>query len=164
MSIQNEYMRWRQARSFTNKSCHMFCNKLRGRIKQILQQFDDYLDEHIDLALSVTTALKNLLSSPMADILTAIIPGDLDNVIRQHLLAALEKATETLLIADKCRQHQTLADKLLCLAEELQQRSPELRDALLHKLASLVAGEMDGQRLKQNLYDLYTQAKYAALK
>ncbi len=142
----------------------MFCNKVRARIKRILQQFDEYLDEHIDLALSVTTALKKFLASPAADIITALIPGDVDNVIRQHLLAALEKATDMLLITDKCRQHNDIADKLLCLAEELRQRSPELRDALLHRLASLVAGELDGQRLKQSLYDLYTQAKYTALK
>ena len=142
----------------------MFCNKVRARIKRILQQFDEYLDEHIDLALSVTTALKKFLASPAADIITALIPGDVDNVIRQHLLVALEKATDTLLITDKCRQHDDMGDKLLCLAEELRQRSPELRDALLHRLASLVAGELDGQRLKQSLYDLYTQAKYTALK
>lgn len=142
----------------------MFCNKVRARIKRILQQFDEYLDEHIDTALYVTTALKKFLSSPAGDIITALIPGNLDNVIRQHLLAALENAIDTLQITDKCRKHEDIADKLLCLAEELRQRSPELRDALLHRLASLVAGELDGQRLKQSLYDLYTQAKYTALK
>jgi len=142
----------------------MFCNKMRGRIKRILQQFDEYLDEHIDLALSVTTALKKFLSSPAGDIITALIPGDLDNVIRQHLLTALEQAINALQITDKCRKHENIADKLLCLAEEMRQRSPELRDALFHRLASLVASELDGQRLKQSLYDLYTQAKYSAMK
>lgn len=142
----------------------MFCNKMRARIKRILQQFDEYLDEHIDVALSVTTALKKFLISPVADILTAIIPGDMDNVIRQHLLVAVERAIDVLLISEKCRKQMDLGNKLLCLAEELQQRSPELRDALLHRLASLVAGELDGQRLKQSVYDLYTQAKYTALK
>ena len=142
----------------------MFCNKLRGRVKRILQQFDEHLDEHIDLALRVTTGLKQLLASPMADVLTAIIPGDLDNIVRQHLLVALQKAIDALQLADKCRAEADINRKLLCLAEELNQRSPELRDALLHRLASLMAGELDGNRLKQNLYDLYTQAKYTATK
>lgn len=164
MSTPKEYMRWKATQSVTKKAKKMFCKKLRSRVKRVLQQFDEYLDEHIDLALQVTMALKKFMASPVADILTAVIPGDLDNIVRQHLLAALERATDALLIAEKCRKEGEIADKLLCLAEELRLKSPELRDALLHRMASLMAGQLDGQRLKQNLYDLYTQAKYTAIK
>ncbi len=142
----------------------MFCKNLRNRLKRALQHFDSYVEEHVEVALKITTTLKQLLTSPVADIVTALIPGDVDNVVRQHLLAALERAMDTLMIVEKCRQHNDVNDKLQCFAEQLQLTSPELQDALLQKLASLLASHLDGKRLKQNLYDLYTQARYAAMK
>jgi hypothetical protein len=142
----------------------MFCTKMRSQIKRMLRQFDNYVNEHINTALKITIALKRVLSSPVADIITTIIPGDVDNIIRQQLLMALEKATTVLLMADKCRRYTSISEKLDCLVRELRQQSPELQDAFLQKLASLLAGELDGNRLKQSLYDLYTQAKYSVTK
>ncbi len=55
----------------------MFCTKMKSQIKALLREFDNYVDDHIDMALKITTALKNVLSSPVADVLTAIIPGDI---------------------------------------------------------------------------------------
>jgi flagellar basal body-associated protein FliL len=48
--------------------------------------------------------------------------------------------------------------------QQIKQRDPQLQDAILQKLASLLAGELDGNKLKQALYDLYTQAKYTTAK
>jgi hypothetical protein len=142
----------------------MFCTTIKGKLKSLLRQFDNYVDTHIDRALAVTTGLKNMLSSPVADIITAVIPGDLDSVIRRQLIAALSKAVEALLIAENCRHYADLNDKLSCFIEQLKLRDPLLQDALLHKLASLLTSRLDGQRMKQSLYDLYTQAKYTAAK
>ena len=142
----------------------MLCTKMKGQIKALLRDFDNYVDDHIDTALKITTALKNLLSSPVADVLTAIIPGDIDNTIKEDLVAALGKAIEVLTIADSCKQHTDVNALLACFIQQVQQRDPQLQDAILQKLASLLAGHLDGQRLKQNLYDLYTQGKYAATK
>ncbi len=142
----------------------MICTKLRAPIKAALSQFDQYVDAHIDTALHVTTAIKNILASPVADILTAIIPGTLDDTIRTKLVAALDKAIEALTIADNCKQCTTIEDKLQCFIQQIRQRDPQLQDALLQKLASLLAGQLDGGRLKQAIYDLYTQAKYITTK
>jgi hypothetical protein len=142
----------------------MFCPKASGKIKSALKQFDQYVDAHIELALQVTTALKKILSSPVTDIITAIIPGNLDDNIRTQLINALNKAIEALTIVDSCRQCTGLDDKLKCFVQQIQQRDPQLQDAILQKLASLLASGLDGQRLKQALYDLYTQAKYVTTK
>ena len=142
----------------------MFCTKIKGRLKQALNQFDDYIDEHIDTALRITTALKNILASPAADLLTALIPGNADNVVRAQLIFALDKAMEALAIADTCKLYTDINDKLKCFAQQVKQRDPQLQDALLQKLASLLAAHLDGQRFKQNLYDLYTQVKYSTSK
>ena len=142
----------------------MFCIKIKNQIRALLRQFDSYVDAHVTLALKITTAIKELLTSPAADIITAIIPGDLDNVIRQQAIAALSKVTEALTIADNCRKCTDANDKIRCFIEQLKLYDPRLQDAILHKLASLLAGQLDGQRLKQNLYDMFTQAKYSTVK
>ena len=142
----------------------MFCSKIKRQVKTALQQFDNYVDAHIDTALKITTALKDILSSPVADIVTAIIPGDVDNTIKTQLLNALTKAVEALTIADSCKQYADLNDKLKCFVEEVRKRDPQLQDAILQKLASLISGELDGNKLKQYLYDLYTQTKFSIAK
>lgn len=142
----------------------MFCTKMKNQLRNLLKEFDGYIDAHIDTALHITTEIKNILSSPVADIVTSIIPGNMDDTIRTQLLPALDKAIQVLSVADACKQYTDINDKLKCFVQQLQQKDPQLQDALLQKLASLVAGHLDGQRLKQYLYDLYTQAKYSTTK
>ena len=133
-------------------------------MRKLLRQFDSYIDANIDTAIQVTNTLKAVLSSPVTDLVTAIIPGEVDDMLKVQLLKALEKAVQALLIADSCKQYSTLNEKLACFAQQLNQRDPQLRDAVLLKLASLLAGFLDSQRFKQHVYDLYTQVKYSAIK
>lgn len=142
----------------------MFCTKFKGQIKKMLQEFDSYVDDHIDIALKITTELKQVLVSPVADIVLAIIPGDIDKAIRAQLINALNKVLEALTIASNCRQYTDVNEKLKCFTDQLRQHDPHLQDAILQKMASLLAGHIDGQRMRQSLYDLYTQAKYSASK
>lgn len=139
----------------------MFCTKLKLRIRKLLSQFDNLLESNIDTALHITRQLKQFLVSPVADILTAIIPGNIDEIIRRQLIYTIDKVIEGLFIADSCREFKSTADKLKCFAMHLQQAEPHLKDAILQKMASLLAAELDGNRLKQSVYDLYTQAKFS---
>jgi hypothetical protein len=142
----------------------MFCIKVRNRVKQVLQRFDSFIDVHAELALKVTSTLKNILSSPVADIVTALIPGDADDVIREQLLTALEYATNALLAAEECGACAGLEAQLACLTAHVRRCPEDKRDALLQKMASLLTRKLDGSRMKQNLYDLFVQAKYAMTK
>lgn len=142
----------------------MFCTKMKKQIRLLLQQFDSYLEKNVDTALQITTAIKRFLESPVADMLTAIIPGSIDDIIRRQLIYALDKSVEALAIAEHCKQYTGIDEKLKCFVSQLQQREPDMQDALLQKLASLLAGTLDGNRLKQSLYDLFTQVKYTTAK
>ena len=142
----------------------MFCSKINTKIRQLLRQFDSLLENNIDTALQITTQLKALLSSSVADLLTAVIPGNIDDIIRKQLVYSLDKAIEALAIANTCKDFKNINDKLKCFAMQLSLKEPHLQDAILQKLASLLAGELDGKRLKQSIYDLYTQAKYTTAK
>ncbi|PQJ12131.1 hypothetical protein CJD36_010115 [Flavipsychrobacter stenotrophus] len=137
---------------------------MKKQIRLLLQQFDSYLEKNVDTALQITTAIKQFLESPVADILTAIIPGSVDDIIRRQLIYALDKSVEALAIAEHCKQYTDIEEKLKCFVSQLQQRGPDMQDALLQKLASLLAGTLDGNRLKQSVYDLFTQVKYTTAK
>ncbi len=142
----------------------MFCSKINAHIRQLLRQFDNLLESNIDTALQITTQLKALLSSSVADLLTELIPGNIDDIIRKQLIYALDRSIEALAIANTCKDFKNINDKLKCFAMQLSAKEPHMQDAILQKLASLLAGELDGKRLKQNIYDLYTQAKYTTAK
>lgn len=142
----------------------MFCSKMKKQVRLLLQQFDSYVEKNVDTALQITTAIKKFLESPVADILTAIIPGSVDDIIRRQLIYAIDKSIEALTIADSCKQYTDINEKLKCFVMQLKQREPDMQDALLQKLASLLAGTLDGNRLKQRVYDLYAQARYTTEK
>lgn len=142
----------------------MLCTKMRPRFKRLLKEFDNYAEQHIDIALRITLAIKQLLLSPAADMLIMVIPGDLDKAIRDQLVSALNKAIDVLTIADQCKTNPDLNEKIKCFTGHLKLAEPELQDAILQKLASLVAGHLDSNRLKQSSYDLFTQAKYTGAK
>src|SRR4051812_26717889 len=122
----------------------MFCTKMKNKLRSLLSQFDGFIDGHIDTALKITSGLKRLLSSPVADVVTALIPGNIDNAIKDKLITALNKAVEALNIAEQCRQYSDVNEKLKCFIEQLQLRDPQLQDAVLLKLASLLTSQLDG--------------------
>lgn len=140
----------------------MFCKQYRLKIKALMGQFDKLVEENIETAIKVTTSLKQFLKGGYADILTAIIPGEVDDMIRAKLIMGLEKALDALQIVNACKDAVGVEAKIRCFVDEISRRDPALQDALLQKIASMLASELDGKRLAQSLYDLYTQAKYTA--
>ncbi|KAA2244574.1 hypothetical protein F0L74_00940 [Chitinophaga agrisoli] len=138
-----------------------FCRKTGSKIKQALQQFDSFIELHADEALQVTKIIKSALESPLVDILEAIIPGDADTIFKNKLLQALEIGIDTLSIISTCRQEPSLEAKLVCFVDALKEVSPDLQDAVLQKLQSILLRELDGNSRKQNIYDLFSQAAYS---
>lgn len=54
------------------------------------------------LGVLVTENIKNFVDSPVADVLTAIIPGDIDDEIKNWLRAKLPTILAELKLADSC--------------------------------------------------------------
>ena len=142
----------------------MFCSGLRKKLKKALAAFDNYVEAHVDIALSITTAIKNVLQSPVADLITAIIPGDLDGILKLKAIGILTASVDALTIVKKCESETDVNKKLQCFIDGIKQLDPKLQDALLIKLASLLTAGLDDNKLAGNLYDLYVQAKFVATK
>jgi hypothetical protein len=138
-----------------------FCRKTGSKIKQVLQQFDSFIERHAEEALQVTKIIQSALESPVADLLEAIIPGDADTIFKNKLLQALEIGIDALSIMNTCRQEASLEAKLHCFVNGLKTVSPDLQDAVFQKLQSILLRELDGNTRKQNIYDLFSQAAYS---
>ncbi|TAN18825.1 MAG: hypothetical protein EPN37_04495 [Chitinophagaceae bacterium] len=141
-----------------------FCQQFKGEVKQLIKQFDGYVETHVDIALQVTTKLKAILNSPITGIVTAIIPGNLDNVIRAKLIQGLGYSIDALNIVDECKNQGTIEQKVQCFAAALVKEHPDMQDAILQKLAALLARFLGGNTTKQNIYDLFVQAKFSVAK
>ncbi len=140
-----------------------FIKRIWKAISSLWNRVDDYLEQHVEQALAVTGGLKKFLESPVADVIEAIIPGDIDRIVRERLLQATKVSVTALGIVDTCKGLSD-ADKFRCIVAELQKLPSDGRDAVLFKLAALITKNLNGAKLPQRTYDLLVQGKYFELK
>lgn len=114
-------------------------------------------------SLEITNRIKKALEHPVSDIITMIIPGDWDDNLKKVILQYLNQAIPYLKVVDNCKEKDG-EDMIICWIDELKKMPKETQDALLIKLASLLTAYQDGKKLKQSLYDYFTQHIYTANK
>jgi hypothetical protein len=141
-----------------------FCDKFRGRIRKALKGFDAFIEKYTGVALGITTKIKALINSPVADFVTGTIPGTLDDKILAKTRLALEYAVDSLGVIQCMNEAPTLEDKLECLQGYLGGLKKPARNAMLIKLASRITAELDDNRYPEHLYDMYAQGAYIATK
>lgn len=138
-----------------------FCKRVKPKINSLLKAFDEFVQKHVEVALTVTEGIKKIAAGVTGDIITSLIPGTLDDAIRARLLQILPYAIDTLKILDACKEKLSLQEKANCFITELKKVDPALQEAILHKLASIITRELDNSKLAQNVYDLFVQVQYS---
>src|SRR6185312_12767521 len=83
-------------------SLKTFITKIWGEIKALFEAIPVEMQNAVHIGVLVTENIKNFVDSPAADILTAIIPGDLDDEIKNWLRAKLPAILTELRLADSC--------------------------------------------------------------
>jgi hypothetical protein len=137
-----------------------FCRSLSAKLRKVIKCVDKFLEENIDKALAVTNAIKQMLSSPVADTLVNLIPGHWDDTARVAALAALEYALKKLGKIKTVLNDPQLRDFL----QWLESQPESIKETYLSKIASLMAEKLDGQRFQRALYDVFVQARYVEQK
>lgn len=90
-------------------------------------------------ALHVTDAIKKMLDDPALDIVTALTATRIDDVFLDKARDLLHAAVSVLSATDTCMKKPTPEEQLACFIDRLRNYPPELRSAVLHKLASWIA-------------------------
>ena len=78
-----------------------FITKLWERIKALYLSLKPETKRAIHIAIEVTTRLNNFVNSTEADILTAIIPGNADDRVKEKLRIILPKLLQELGLANE---------------------------------------------------------------
>ncbi|MBS1525190.1 MAG: hypothetical protein JST19_06050 [Bacteroidetes bacterium] len=142
-------------------SLQSFLSKIWAEIKALFEGIPSDLKTAIHIGVLVTENIKNFVDSPAADVLTAIIPGDIDDEIKNWLRAKLPQILTELKLADSCSSLTDPDAITACAIKVLQGLDGDVRSAFLHNLSVLVArvaadGKLtwsDGVYLLQWYYD-----------
>ena len=120
-------------------SLKTFLTKIWAGIESLFDGFPVEMKAAIHIGVAVTENIKNFVDSPAADILTTIIPGDIDDEIKDWLRAKLPGILAELKLADSCG---TLTDPqqiTACAVKVLQGLSGDIQSSFLHSLSIFIA-------------------------
>lgn len=120
-------------------SLKSFFQRIISEIKELFQGLLPELKEAIEIGVKVVENIKAAVDSPVADILTAIIPTDIDETIKIQLRAHLPKILIELRLVQDCSD-ETDPDKIVaCALRTIQQLEGDFKSAFLHDLSILIA-------------------------
>lgn len=123
---------------------------------------EGWITDHVEPAISFVENLKAFLSSPVADIITALIPGEVDDLTKQYFLANISKALDVLNVTEAINKAESVSDKLKLLADYLRTLSPSIRNAVYMKFAAQIATQTGNQsEVKGYSVDLLVQSQYS---
>lgn len=120
-------------------SLKTFITKIWGEIKSLFESFPAEMQIAIHIGVEVTENIKNFVDSPAADVLTAIIPGDIDDEIKTLLRAKLPGILTELKLADSCAGLTDPSQITACAVNILQGLGGDIKSAFLHNLSVFVA-------------------------
>jgi hypothetical protein len=120
-------------------SLQTFLSKIWNQVKALFDGIPAELKIAIHVGVIVTENIKNFVDSPAADVLTALIPGDVDDKIKNWLRAKLPVILAELKLADSCGSLIDPNEITACAVKVLQGLEGDIRSAFLHNLSILVA-------------------------
>ena len=120
-------------------SIKSFIIKIWSAIRSLFNSFPAELKSAVQIGITVTENIKHFIDSPVADVLTAIIPGSIDNKIKDALRTGLPVILTNLRLANDCGDLHDPEEITHCAIKVLQGLEGETQSAFLHNISVLVA-------------------------
>ena len=127
--------------------------------KAIPEEVKDATEKILDFTYNI----KKVLNSDVAATIETLIPADWPKEFKDKVLMAIDEVLPYLQIAGECNQANTIDEGVGCWIEFLKKQHPELRNAMLMKLAQLLLKKVAGEGMKQSQNDLIAQAVYTGV-
>jgi len=147
-------------------SLNTFLTKIWNEVKTLFDGIPPDLKTAIHIGVVVTENAKKFIDSPAADILTAIIPGDIDDGVKTLLRVKLPAILTELKLADSCGGLTDPQEITKCAVAVLQGFDGDIKSAFLHNLSILVAQVAADGKLSWSdgvvVLEWYYQHKYKA--
>ncbi|MDO3624733.1 hypothetical protein [Mucilaginibacter sp. BT774] len=119
-------------------SLSSFLTKIPNQIKALFDGIPAELKTAVHIGVEVTESIKTFVDLPAADILTAIIPGDIDDEVKNWLRTKLPIILTELKLADSCWQLTDPSEITACAVKVLQGLDGSVKSAFLHNLSILM--------------------------
>jgi len=113
--------------------------KIWKAIQSLFSSIPSELKSAIHIGVLVTENIKNFVESPVADVLTTVIPGEIDNQIKTLLRNQLPNILIKLKLADQCANLTNPEEITICAVKCLQGLNVNIKGAFLHNLSVLIA-------------------------
>jgi hypothetical protein len=120
-------------------SLKTFIEKIWIDVKTLFEGIPAELKIAIHIGVIVTENIKTFVDSPAADVLTSIIPGDIDDDIKNWLRAKLPTVLAELKLADSCSGLTDPQQITACAIQVLQGLAGDVKSAFLHNLSIFIA-------------------------
>src|ERR1700761_2434701 len=120
-------------------SLQSFLSKIWNEAKSLFDGIPPELKTALHIGVLITENIKTFVDSPAADVLTAIIPGDIDDEVKNWLRAKLPFILTELKLADSCSGLTDPDAITACAIKVLQGLDGDVKSAFLHNLSILVA-------------------------
>lgn len=141
-----------------------FLSKIWNEIKNLFAGIPAELKTAIHIGVIVAENVKIFIDSPAADVLTTLIPGDIDDKIKYLLRAKIPVILSELKLADSCQNITDPAQLTTCSVKVIQGLDGDIKSAFLHNLSILVAGVAADGKLSWSdgvyLMEWYYQHQY----
>jgi hypothetical protein len=117
-------------------SLKSFFRKIWEGIKKAFEGLAPDLKEAIHIGVIVVDNMKTFIEGEAADVLTAIIPGQLDDVIKERLRAFLPKILIEMKLAEQCSELTDPSEIVACAIKTLQQIGGDCLAVMIAEVAS----------------------------
>lgn len=141
-----------------------FFHRIVSFLHILFTNLDGWIHDNVQPSIQFLQAVKYCVENPLADIVTALIPGQLDDKVKEWIDKNAVRAIKLLQASAYIESQPTLELMLVKLIEYLRRLSPELRKGVYMRLASLMARSSgDTETVKGHSVDLLVQMQYSKL-
>jgi hypothetical protein len=147
-------------------SLQSLLSKIWNEIKQLFASIPADLKTAVHVGVLVTENMKKFIDSPAADILTALIPGDIDDKVKYALRDKLPLILSELRLAHECKDINDPIQLTNCAVRTLQSMDDSIKSSFLHTISILITEVVSDGKLSWSdgvyLSEWYYQHKYKA--
>jgi hypothetical protein len=116
-------------------------------LKKLFARTKFYVQQYVRPSIHVVEALKMFMDSPAVPIITALIPGYVDDIIAARIAKVLPEVLKVLGYADECSKAQTNDALVQCVIAKIRLFPDARKDAAFHNIAVLLSQYLSDGKL-----------------
>lgn len=122
--------------------------KIYNFLKNLFNRSAAIIKDYVHPSVQIVQALKSFIDSPITDLITAAIPGTVDDVIKQELRFLLPNVLKVLGLADECIHEKDPNAIIYCALAKIKQMSEAGKNMAYHNIAAYLSLALSDGKLQ----------------